>query len=393
MIAKIKAEVENNTELLVEIRRYFHSIPELGLKENKTASRIAEILGEWGLDVHQGDGKTGVVGLLRGGKPGKTIAIRADIDALPIQEQTGLEFASTHPGVMHACGHDGHITIALGAAKVLSALKSELAGNVKFIFQPAEEGPGGAELMIEEGVLKGPEVDAVLGLHIWPEIDSGSIGITRGPIMAAADRFDIKIIGVGGHGAVPHKAIDPLLIASKVVTTLQNLVSREVDPLEAAVISVCSFNAGTAFNIIPATAELSGTVRTFSLEARENIAKRIEGVVKGITTALKAEYEFKYHYWYPPTINDDGFTDFFKGVAEEIIGKKAVQELARPSMGAEDFSFYLQNVPGTYFFLGTRNEEKGINKPIHHPEYTIDEDVLSVGVELFCAAVYKYLSR
>ncbi|AZR73259.1 peptidase M20 [Anoxybacter fermentans] len=391
MKERIRQEINKIFDELIQIRRYFHRFPELGFQEVKTSEKIAQLLEKWGLEVQKGIAKTGVVGLLKGSRPGKTLGIRSDIDALPIVEQTGLEFASEHSGIMHACGHDGHIAIALGTARVLSALKDQIAGNVKFIFQPAEEGPGGAEKMIEEGILENPSVDAIIGLHIWPEIPSGSIGISKGPIMAAADRFDIKIIGVGGHGAVPHKAVDPVVIGSEVVVALQNLISREIDPLDSAVISIGTFQAGSAFNIIPKEAELSGTVRTFNPKLRELLPQRIEEIVAGITKALRAEYEYKYHYYYPVTINDPEFTEFFRKVAVDLIGADRVREIPRPSMGGEDFSFYLQKVPGTFFFLGTRNEKKGLNKSVHHPEYTIDEDILPIGVELFCGTALTYL--
>nr|WP_279380039.1 amidohydrolase [Sporosalibacterium faouarense] len=379
--------------MFVNLRRHFHKHPELGYQEHETAKKIAELLKEWGLEVQEGVATTGVVGVLKGNKVGRTIAIRADIDALPIKEATGLEFASQNEGVMHACSHDGHIAMCLGTAKILSEIKEHLKGNVKFIFQPAEEGPGGAEKMIEEGVLENPSVDAIIGLHIWPEIESGFVGISKGPIMAAADRYEMTIKGLGGHGAKPHLAIDPIIAASHIVTTLQSIVSRELDPLDSTVISNCSFNSGNRFNVIPEEANLSGTVRTFNPKIREEVPRRMESIISGIANSMRCKYDFKYEYYYPATINDKEFTSYFENIAKDILGQEKVFEIERPSMGAEDFSFYLEKVPGTFFFLGTKNEEKEINKPIHHPEYTIDEDILPIGVELFCSMVVDFLKE
>jgi len=388
----IKEKANNIKDELVNIRRYFHKYPELGFKEYKTSTKIAELLKSWGLEVESGVGITGVVGLVKGEREGKTIAIRADIDALPIAEKTSLAFASQHQGAMHACGHDGHITIVLGAAKILSELKEHITGNIKFIFQPAEEGPGGAEKMIADDVLENPKVDAIIGLHIWPEIESGYVGVSRGPIMAAADRFDITIKGVGGHGAVPHMAVDPIVVGAQIVTALQTIVSREIDPLDCAVISNCVFNSGTVFNVIPDEVNISGTVRTLNPKIRDIIPGRMESVINGIASSMRCEAEFKYSYYYPATINDKAFTQFFEKVARNVLGSDKVFEIARPSMGGEDFSFYLKEVPGTYFFLGTKNEEKGLTKSIHHPEYNIDEDILPLGVELFCNTAIEYLN-
>ncbi len=388
----IKQKINNFNQELIQIRRYFHQHPELGRKEYKTSEKISELLTKWGVEVERVC-ETGVIGLIRGDKEGKTIALRADIDALPIEEKTGLEFASKHQGRMHACGHDGHTTICLGAAKILSEMKDQLQGNVKFIFQPAEEGPGGAEMLIKEGVLDNPKVDAITGLHIWPEIEKGSIGIIGGPIMAAADRFDMKIIGKGGHGAIPQMAVDPVVVASQIVTALQSLASRETDPLDSIVLSNCMFHAGDAFNIIPNEAVLSGTTRYHNPELSGTLPKRMEELIAGIAKAMRCEYEFKYSYWYPVTLNDKEFTEFFKEVATDVICKENVCELERPSMGAEDFSFYLNEVPGTFFFLGTRNVKEGYDKSLHHPEYTFDEDILSIGVELFCNTVVRFLNK
>jgi len=389
----INEKVNSLKDELISLRRYFHKYPELGFQEHKTSAKIAQLLNEWGLEVKSGIGGTGVVGLIKGNKQGKTLGIRADIDALPIAEKTNLEFASEHNGIMHACGHDGHITIALGAAKVLSELKDFLPGNIKFIFQPAEEGPGGAKMMISEGVLENPSVDAIIGLHIWPEINSGYVGISNGAIMAAADRFDINIKGVGGHGAVPHKSVDPIVVGANIITAIQSIVSREIDPLDCAVISNCTFNGGQVFNVIPDEVTICGTVRTLTPHSREIIPKRMKAIVEGIANAMRCEAKFNYSYYYPATINNKEFTSFFEKVAKTTLGHNKVFEIERPSMGGEDFSFYLNEVQGTYFFLGTKNEEKNLTKSIHHPEYNIDEDVLPIGVKLFCNTATSYLNE
>lgn len=389
---RIEKKVHAFENELIELRRHFHQHPELGFKEFETAKTIAGLLEQWGVEVTKGVAGTGVVGLIRGGQPGRTIALRADMDALPIEEKTGLAFSSHTPGVMHACGHDGHTAILLGAAKVLSELKDNLRGNVKLIFQPAEEGPGGAKPMIAAGVLANPTVDAILGLHIWPELPSGSVGITAGPVMAAMDRFDITVKGVGGHGAIPHRAVDPVVAASHVVTALQTIASREIDPLDSVVVSTCTLQAGTAFNIIPHEATLSGTVRSFSRETREKVPQRIGEIVAGVTTALGCDHEYTFSYLYPATVNHEKLTGFVRGVTQDLLGDDRVGEIPRPSMGGEDFSFYQEKVPGTYLFLGTRNEEKGLTHSIHHPEFTIDEEILAQGVALFCNLAVNFLN-
>ncbi|ADL12337.1 M20 metallopeptidase family protein [Acetohalobium arabaticum] len=380
-------------EDLITIRREFHKHPETAFNEYETADRIADYLNDWGLEVKTEVGKTGVVGLLRGSNPGKTIAIRVDIDALPIEEETGFEFASQNEGIMHACGHDGHIAVGLGAAKILSEYREELNGNVKFIFQPAEEILSGSEAMLEDGVLSEPEVDAILGLHIWPDIESGSVGIKEGPVMAAVDKFEVEIKGKGGHGAIPNKSIDPIVMGSEAVKSLQKIVSREISPLDSAVITVGTFNAGTAFNVIPDKVELSGTVRTFDSEVRKFISNRIEGIIANVTEGARGEYNLDYEFGIPATVNDARFTAQTKKVAEDILGTDRVVEDIEPSMGGEDFSLYQQEVPGTYLFLGTYNEDKGLTDSIHHPEFSIDEDILSIGVKVFSEIVFDFFKN
>jgi amidohydrolase len=284
-----------------------------------------------------------------------TLGIRADIDALPVEEKTGLDFSSQNKGVMHACGHDSHIAIGLGAAKILSQNREELNGNIKFIFQPGEETLVGARGMIKDGVLKNPEPDAIIYLHNWPDLETGFIGIKKGLIMAATDKFEIIIKAKGRHGAIPHEAVDPILTASNIVIKLQEIVSRETDPLDTAVISVCTFQAGSVFNIIPDEVKLIGTVRTFDPELREYIAGRIEDIVVGISKAGRCEYDLNYIKGVPPTINDEKLSKKIIEVLIESFGEDKIIQDIWPSMGGEDFSFFQERVPGTYFFLGTRN--------------------------------------
>ena len=387
----IKNKVSELFEELVAIRRYFHQHPELKFEEYETSKKIQQLLTEWGIE-NQVIAKTGVVGIIRGERPGKTIAIRADIDGLPIQEDTQLSFSSKNEGRMHACGHDGHITIALGAAKILSEFQEKLCGNVKFIFQPAEEMPGGAVHMINEGALKNPDVDGIIGLHIWPDLKKGLVGISKGPIMSAVDGFDIEVIGTGGHGALPNKAIDPIPPACQILNSLQNIICREIDPFDCVVLSSCSFNAGSAFNIIPEKVKISGTVRYFNKDFSEYIPKRIGELVDGISKGYRCQSNLKYNHFCPVVINNKEFTDFFEEIACDVVGNENVLVIKRPSMGGEDFSYYLENVSGTFFFLGTRDEENGFDKSIHDPQYNFSEDILNDGVELFVNTAIHYLN-
>lgn len=388
---KIKQEIDMIKEQLVEWRRDIHQHPELGFAEKRTSSIIVKLLKEWDLEVEQVAG-TGVVGLLEGGVSScKTIAIRADMDALPLEEDTNLPCSSVNKNIMHACGHDGHTAITLGTAHVLSKLKDNLPGNIKFIFQPAEEGPGGAKPMIEAGVLANPQVDMIIGLHIWPMFHSGEVGFKSGTVMAATDKFIIRIIGKGTHGAHPDQGVDPVVIGSHLVLALQDLVSREIDPLEPVVITCGSFHAGSANNIIPEEAVIEGTVRTLSSEIRQFIYHRIKEVTAGITGAMGAEHQLVYEFGYPATVNDADITEQIRQVAINTLGAKAVKEVTRISMGGEDFAYFLEKVPGAMFFLGTRNPEKGIIYPAHSPHYNFDEDILPIGVELFCRSAFRLL--
>ena len=308
----IHSLVDEHKELLIKTRRDLHRIPEVAYTEEKTSAYVADYLKREGLDVQTGIAQFGVAGLLVTGKPGPTLLIRADMDALLLHEETGLDFASTHDGVMHACGHDAHMAMALVAATVLNRLKADLKGTIKFIFQPAEEGPGGAKPMIDEGVMENPRVDYAIGCHVWPEIPEGTIGVRAGYFMAAMDRFDLKIIGRGGHAAMPHICVDALEVGTQVINALQRIASRHMDPLEPTVVSVGSFHAGTTFNIIPGEAEMCGTTRTFNLDIWDSWEQRLKKVIGGVCDSMGADFELKFEKGYPPTINDEKISDLVR---------------------------------------------------------------------------------
>ncbi len=382
----LRAAIQEIEPEMIETRRHLHQNPELSFHEEKTAALVAERLSQLGLTVQTGVGGHGVVATLQGARPGRTLAIRADMDALPIQEQSDHPYCSRNPGVMHACGHDGHTTILLGTAKTLAALREEMAGNVRFIFQPAEEVVGGAHRMCEEGVMDG--VDAVIALHGWPQIGLGQIGVRSGAMMASADTFDIQIRGQGAHAAYPHHSVDPIVVGAQVVMSLQTLVSRETDPNDSVVVTVGQFHAGTAYNIIPTTAHLAGTVRTLSNETRRSMPDRIRRVVEGICAAARATCEFAYHEGTPPVMNDPGINHLIAEVGREILGEENVLTIPHSSMGAEDFAVYLDYAPGAMFRLGL-----GETAPIHTPAFNFEDRALPVGVELFCRVALRYLNE
>lgn len=360
---------------MVEIRRYLHQHPELSFREKKTAAYIAKYYQNLGItDIRTGVGGNGIVAKISGGKPGKTIALRADFDALPIQEETGLPFQSTTPGVMHACGHDGHTAILLVLAKILFEMREELAGNYVFIHQHAEElSPGGAKPMIEDGCLDG--VDAIFGTHLWATVPYGTVAYRKGPIMAAADRFEIKINGYGGHGAQPHKTKDSIVIASQLVMNLQQIVSRKVDPIESAVLSIGYFRAENSFNVIADQVILGGTVRTFKPEIQEMIEKELERITRGTCLAADCDFEFHYYKGYPAVENHDEETELLVQCAKEIPEIDLVKESV-PEMTGEDFAYYLKNVQGTFFFTGAKPENLSVPFPHHHPKFDINEKAM-----------------
>lgn len=401
---RVVQESRGIQDQLVQWRRHLHENPEVGTETPETAAYVAAALRDIGLAVREGVGGHGVVAVLQGGGlgvsrvpggsggPARTFAVRADMDALSIQEETGLAFASKRPGKMHACGHDGHTAMALGAAKVLSLAKEHLAGNVKFIFQPAEEGPGGAKPMIEDGVLDDPKVNAIIGLHmgvLW-DVPSGSVGVMPGPMMAAMDRFEMVVKGQGGHGAMPHQAIDAVCAASQLVTALQTIVSRRVNPLAPAVVTVGKFHAGTAFNIIAATAALEGTVRCLDEGLRKRMPEYIREIAEGVCRGMGAECELSYFWGYPVLENDCAFTEFFAGVARDVLGADRVARLPEPTMGGEDMAYYLREVPGTFFFLGSRPSSGPVH-PHHNSKFDIDEGTLWTGAALLAETARRWL--
>lgn len=371
-------------------RRHLHRNPELSFHEEKTAQFVYDTLASFGGLELSRPTKTSVVAKLTGSQPGKVLAIRADMDALPIQEENDFEFVSQHPGVMHACGHDGHTAMLLGTAKILAGMKERIKGEVRFLFQHAEEiYPGGAQEMVDAGVMDG--VDAVIGTHLWSTMETGKVGVVYGPMMAAPDKFEITILGKGGHAALPHQAIDSIAIGAQVVTNLQHIVARNIDPLDNVVVSVTQFNGGTAHNVIPGAVEIVGTVRSFDEQLRKEVPALMERVIKGITMAHGATYEFRYEEGYRPVINHADVTSVIEETVREVLGDDALDRM-KPVMGGEDFSAFQQAAPGTFFFVGAGNVEKGIVYPHHHPRFTVDEDALENGVKMFVGAAMKLLA-
>jgi amidohydrolase len=375
------------------MRRDFHAHPELGFQEVRTAGIVAKELTNLGLEVHTGVGGTGVVALLEGAKPGPVVLVRADMDALPILEETGAPYASQNPGVMHACGHDGHTAVLLTVAKMLNAHRNELAGLVKFMFQPAEEGMGGAEKMIENGVLDNPKVDVALALHVWNEKPVGWVGIAGGPVMAGAEIFKIKVRGKGGHGAVPHLAVDPILAAAQIVSALQGIVARNIAPLQTAVVSVCTIHGGDAFNVIPPVVEMTGTIRTFVPAVRARVLERFEKTVQLIAEGMGCQAEIDLQILTPATVNQPETAARIQGVAHSLFPEADVDTANYVTMGSEDFASVLQKVPGCFFFIGSANAEKGLDASHHHPKFNIDEAALPRGAALMTAAIIDILKK
>ncbi len=376
---------------LVALRRELHAHPELSLVEHGTADRIDGWLRSLGLKPRR-VATTGVTAMVRGKKRGKrTILARADMDALPVHEATDLAFRSTNDGVMHACGHDCHIASLVDVSRRLAADPPE-RGNVKLLFQPGEEGANGMGLCIDAGILERPTVDAAVGIHVWANEKAGRIGLVRGPCMAAIDDFVVRIVGRGGHGAYPHDSVDPVVIAGHVLTALQTIVSRNVDPLETAVVTVGSIQAGTAFNVIPPDATLKGTVRTFSERVRKLVARRFKRLVTDVCKAFGAKAEIDYRFFLPATVNDVEMTDLAWSVAEDVIGKRNVVE-AKPSMASEDMSLALQAVPGVFAFVGGNDGTPRTSYPHHHPQFDVNEVCLEVGAAFTERFVRRYLAE
>jgi amidohydrolase len=386
----LRPQVQALQSDLVAWRRQLHQFPELGFREHLTAAFVHRRLTDWGIPHETGVAGTGIVAMLTGTQPGPVLAIRADMDALPILEQNEVSYRSQHEGVMHACGHDGHTAIALGTAYYLSQHPQTFQGTVKIIFQPAEEGPGGAVPMIAAGVLRNPKVDAIIGLHLWNNLPLGTVGVCSGPLMAAVEVFDCEIQGKGGHGAIPQQTIDAIVVGAQVVTALQTIVARNVNPLDAAVVTVGTFHAGRAHNVIADTTELSGTVRYFNPALADVIPQRFEQVVAGVCQSHGATYTLNYRKLYPAVINDGAIADLVRSVAQSVVETPAGVVPDCQTMGGEDMSYFLQEVPGCYFFLGSANETLGLAYPHHHPRFDFDETALGTGVELFVRCVERF---
>ncbi|WP_286180341.1 M20 family metallopeptidase [Neobacillus cucumis] len=383
--------IEEVKEEVIGWRRYLHMYPELSFQEVKTAQYVYETLKTFGdLEISRPT-KTSIMARLKGQQPGKVIALRADMDALPIEEENDFNFVSRNLGVMHACGHDGHTAMLLGAVKILTKLKGQIRGEVRFLFQHAEEQPpGGAQEMVNAGVLEG--VESILGAHLVSTLPLGKIGLSYGPMMAGADTFKITVLGKGGHASQPDQTIDPIAIGAQVVTNLQHIVSRYQDAQETSVISVTQFHAGSAINVIPSTVTIGGSVRCFNPDLQKKIPNFIDRIVKGLTEAHGATYQFNYQFGYAPVINDEEVTRVIDETVCEVFGEEC-RELVKPMMASEDFSAFQKVVPGSYVSIGAGNAEKGIIYPHHHPKFTIDEQALADGTKLLVHGTLKLLNQ
>lgn len=389
-IIKKATEIEDE---IVNIRHKIHQNPELAFEEEKTAALALGELEKLDYKVESGIYYTGVCGLLENSKEDndKTILLRADMDALPIEENTGKSYSSKNDGVMHACGHDGHVAILIGVAKVLNELRDEFSGNIKFIFQPAEEAEGGAKGMIENGVLESPDVDAALGLHLWGTTPKGMVEYKAGPFMASPDKFTVKVKGQGGHAAQPEKSIDPIPISTTIVNQFQNIISRRTDPLESAVISVCHIEGGHTHNVIPDDVLIEGTVRSLIPEVREKLPEFMEEVIEKVTAIYGADYEFDFEYRFPPLINDENMAKLLSKSAKKIIGDNRVKELDKANMGGEDFSYFAEAVPSNFFYLGMAPEDDEMKH--HQAKFDVDDDVLKDGIAIMTQAVIDYFNK
>jgi amidohydrolase len=381
-----KHEAEKLFDEMVTARRDFHRYPELGFQETRTSGIVADRLTDLGLEVQRGVAKTGVVGLLEGACPGPTLLLRFDMDALPIQEETGLDFASQNPGVMHACGHDGHTSMGLALAKILAQHQSEMAGTIKFMFQPAEEGLGGAFAMIADGVLKDPKPDVAFAMHLWNAAPFGKVRATVGPSMASSSVFEITVQGKGGHGAAPHMAKDPILASAHIVTALQSIVSRNVDPQESVVVSIGQFTAGTTFNVIPDKVLLKGTVRSYKTEIHRQAYRRILSMAKQMAAAFDCEAKMETVVMVASVNNAPEPTAVVRAAAAKVVGADNMDE--RRTMASEDMGYILEEIPGCYFFVGTGHEE---SFPHHHPKFDFDERAMVTGVTIMAETVASYV--
>jgi amidohydrolase len=382
-------EAKAMRDQLVAWRRDLHAHPEVGFEEWRTAGVIAAELERLGFQVMTGVGKTGVVGLLETGRPGPVVLLRFDMDALPIEEENDVAYRSQNPGVMHACGHDGHVAAGLGVATLLARHRPALAGTVKLMFQPGEEGMNGAPAMIEDGVLENPRPDVALAAHLWNDRPLGQVSVVEGPVMAAAEKWACRIRGSGGHGAAPHQTADPLVAAAHVIVALQSVVSRNVNPQQTAVLTVGTVHGGEAFNIIPERVTLDGTIRSFDPEVRALVIRRLEQVAQGTSAALGCSAEVAVEALTPAVVNDPGVTAVVRQVAAEMVGEENLIELR--TMGSEDMAYVNAEIPGCYLLVGASNEEAGLARPHHCPEFDFDEDVLPLMAGLLTGVAARYL--
>jgi amidohydrolase len=378
------------------LRRDFHMHPELGFREIRTGGIVARELEALGIEVTKGVGKTGVVGMLEGAKPGPTLLLRFDMDALPINEETGAEYTSQTPNTMHACGHDGHTAIGLTVAKILNQHKNDMAGNIKFCFQPSEEGNNGeevsgAEMMIRDGVLDSPKVDMTLSLHLWNEKPLGWIGVAKGPVMAGAEEIQVKVIGKGGHGAIPNQTIDPVVAAANIVTALQSIVSRNVAPMETAVVSITTIHGGSAFNVIPQEVTLQGTIRTFDKRVRQRVIERFEQTAKGVGQALGCQVEVRIKQLTPALFNEETITKKVQQTAKNVLSDSLLDTSGYTTMAAEDMAFMQEKLPGCYFFIGSNDSSRNLDYGHHHPKFDFDEEALVRGAALMASAASDIL--
>jgi len=379
-------------EEIIALRRDIHSHPELGFEEKRTSKIVADRLDSLGLTVTRGIAETGVVGILEGTKDTPVLLLRFDMDALPILEENDVDYASQNPGVMHACGHDSHVAIGLSVAKLLAAKRETLQGTAKFVFQPAEEGGGGAERMLDEGVLENPKPDYSMGVHVWNDKPVGWYGLTKGPVMAGAEIFSVKLEGKGAHAASPHQGVDPVVAAAQIITALQTILSRNVPPLESAVVSVCQVDSGTAFNIIPQQANFSGTIRTFKPEVFERVKQRFTSIVNDVASAFDCQAEISIKRITYPVVNDPKLVDLMAN-AVHAVDVDAVIDFSLQTMGSEDFSFMMHDIPGCFVMIGSANFEKGLNYGHHHPKFDIDEACLPYAVAILASGAVDILSK
>ncbi|MGE5623418.1 MAG: M20 metallopeptidase family protein [Methanocella sp.] len=391
MLKEIDAILAAREAGIIALRRRLHACPEPGFAEFETSRIVAETLGGLGCQVQTGIAGTGVVGFIAGRSKGPTIALRSDMDALPLTEETGLPFASKNPGMMHACGHDAHLAIVLGAAAVLVELRQRFAGGVKLIFQPAEELLGGGKAMVEAGVLEDPRVDAVLGVHVWPQVAAGKVGFRPGPVMAALDSFRITLTGKSSHAATPHLGRDALVAGAYLVTELQGILSREIDPLSPAVLSVGRFQSGTASNVVADAAELLGTVRTLDESLRQELPRRLKAKVDAIAAAWGVDGQLEYTAGYPTLRNDPALTLFIRDRLAARLGEDALHAVPNPSLTAEDFAYFAERVPATYLLLGV-GQASGVTYPLHHPKFYAPDEAVVLGIRALVLGALGFLT-